>query len=159
MTLPPFHTRVASAFAVRSRIPEEENRKFWKRMSGQFQIGCEFECGAFTNARQPDSVASSRTPLRSRGFKSLRGPGRTKSFKPKFLKGRTSKTLWRCVRDHRILNNCGLWVRRKWEQNHVILLTLIMRMRIDYEMAYQVWSTYLDVAYEYKRKVLLENLA
>ena len=32
------------------------------------------------------------------------GPGRTESFKPNFsryLKGRTSKPLWRCVRDHR----------------------------------------------------------
>ena len=47
---------------------------------------------------------SSRTPLRSRGFKSVRGPGRTKSSELNFshyLKGRTSKTLWRCVLEYR----------------------------------------------------------
>ena len=50
------------------------------------------------------SMARSQTPLRSLGFKSVRGPGRTKSFEPNFsryLKGRTSKTLWRCVGEHR----------------------------------------------------------
>ena len=55
-------------------------------------------------AWQPGSVASSRTPLRSLGFNSVRGPCRTKSFETNFsryLKRRTSKTLWRCVRDHR----------------------------------------------------------
>ena len=43
------------------------------------------------------------TPLRSLGFKSVRGPCRTKSLEPNFSryrKGRTSKMLWRCVRDH-----------------------------------------------------------
>ena len=70
--------------------------------------------------------------MRSLGFKSVRGPGRTKSFEPNFaryLKGRTSKKLWRCVRDHRtekrkkkIIN--GNWFRLVYFKQAFQSLTL-----------------------------------